>query len=200
MRCKNCGAQLEKGTNFCEVCGTRVEIATPQQIRVMANRFCPDCGAKADMDAKFCRECGAHLGPITRKPVIEDHQPKTISELPKHLTAAEKNSSLILTPAGGLIALICFFLPWLEMDCGFWKITASGLDLASRSGSYGSASLILMLMWLIPICAIVIVISYFMKSSNPNLKVKSLVMLASIIPTILISILITHLTQRVEQG
>jgi len=41
-----------------------------------------------------------------------------------------------------LIALICFFLPWIQVSCGASKDTLSGIDLA-RNGHGG--------LWLIPI-------------------------------------------------
>ncbi len=41
-----------------------------------------------------------------------------------------------------LIALICFFLPWIQVSCGASKDTLSGVDLA-RNGHGG--------LWLIPI-------------------------------------------------
>ena len=44
--------------------------------------------------------------------------------------------------SAALIALICFFLPWVQVSCGGAKDTLSGLDLA-RDGQT--------LLWLVPI-------------------------------------------------
>jgi hypothetical protein len=46
------------------------------------------------------------------------------------------------TTTAALIALICFFLPWIQVSCGATRDTASGVDLA-RDGSHG--------LWLIPV-------------------------------------------------
>ena len=47
-----------------------------------------------------------------------------------------------VTISMALIALICFFLPWIQVSCGGSKDTLSGVDLA-REGHGG--------LWLIPI-------------------------------------------------
>jgi hypothetical protein len=44
--------------------------------------------------------------------------------------------------SAALIALVCFFLPWIQVSCGGAKDTLSGLDLA-RDGQT--------LLWLVPI-------------------------------------------------
>ena len=52
-----------------------------------------------------------------------------------------------LTISMMLIALICFFLPWVQVSCGASKDTLSGIDLARG----GHAAL-----WLIPVLMIVL--------------------------------------------
>jgi uncharacterized membrane protein (UPF0136 family) len=46
------------------------------------------------------------------------------------------------TISAAIIALICFFLPWIQVSCGATRETASGIDLARD----GNAEL-----WLIPL-------------------------------------------------
>ena len=49
-------------------------------------------------------------------------------------TLQEPNSRFI-TPAGGVIALFCFFMPWVKISCmGNTISNASGFDLATKSG------------------------------------------------------------------
>ena len=52
----------------------------------------------------------------------------------------EKNTPFI-TPAGGILALLCFFLPWLKIDCSIkmWGeklnsqiVTVSGFEIATK--------------------------------------------------------------------
>jgi hypothetical protein len=52
------------------------------------------------------------------------------------------------TITAGLIVLICFFLPWIQLSCGATKETASGIDLA-RDGSSE--------LWLIPLLMLLVV-------------------------------------------
>ena len=47
----------------------------------------------------------------------------------------------------GLIALICFFLPWVQLSCGSSENRLSGVDLA-RDGHAG--------LWLIPLLMLVV--------------------------------------------
>lgn len=52
-----------------------------------------------------------------------------------------KKSLFMATPAGGILALICFFLPWIKIDCTeetFWGTTigevttATGFEIATK--------------------------------------------------------------------
>ena len=53
--CKNCGAELKKGANFCNICGAAVEHKKEN------NMQCPQCGAVLNGDEKFCMNCGAKI-------------------------------------------------------------------------------------------------------------------------------------------
>lgn len=50
--CMNCGHELPVAARFCEMCGTKVEIANK----------CSGCGYTFVNDAKFCPECGTKRG------------------------------------------------------------------------------------------------------------------------------------------
>jgi len=47
----------------------------------------------------------------------------------------------------GLIVLVCFFLPWIQVSCGGTKDTATGVDLA-RDSSHA--------LWLIPLLMLLV--------------------------------------------
>ncbi|MCU1266403.1 MAG: hypothetical protein JWM21_2721 [Acidobacteria bacterium] len=53
------------------------------------------------------------------------------------------------TVSFGIILLICFFLPWVQVSCGASHDTATGLDLA-RDGEGG--------LWLIPLLTVVLIL------------------------------------------
>ena len=48
-------------------------------------------------------------------------------------TLQDPNSRFI-TPAGGVIALFCFFMPWVKISCMGTTTHVSGFDLATKSG------------------------------------------------------------------
>ena len=50
ITCPGCGNVNEKGTKFCNKCGTKLMID------------CPKCGNKLPIGSKFCQECGEQIG------------------------------------------------------------------------------------------------------------------------------------------
>ncbi|MDL2238435.1 zinc ribbon domain-containing protein [Christensenellaceae bacterium OttesenSCG-928-K19] len=60
--CPSCGAVMEGGAKFCNVCGTK----RPDQQR------CVSCGNELAVGAGFCNRCGAKVAPIEEtKPEVE---------------------------------------------------------------------------------------------------------------------------------
>lgn len=61
-------------------------------------------------------------------------------------------SSLLawLSPAGAVIILVCFFLPWLEVSCNGKKIIGSGLYFAQKAAP----------LWLIPAFAVLVLLLF----------------------------------------
>ena len=47
--CKNCGADLRAGANFCNNCGTK------------QSSSCPQCGTPLRENSKFCDNCGEKI-------------------------------------------------------------------------------------------------------------------------------------------
>jgi hypothetical protein len=101
-------------------------------------KFCHNCGAPLDSDAAFCEVCGSH---VTRAAPLG--VPPSGSQV-----VPTKSSSLWLSPAGGALALLCFFLPWLEVSCGGMRQELSGVMLAKAEG----------VLYLIPLVAVGIVV------------------------------------------
>ena len=57
--CTKCNVALEDGIEYCQECGTKVEVE-PEIVREEV--FCPECGAKTTNELAFCSECGSPLG------------------------------------------------------------------------------------------------------------------------------------------
>lgn len=57
--CTKCNAVLEDGTEFCQECGTKVDIALET---AHEDVFCPECGVKTTTEFTFCPDCGKPLG------------------------------------------------------------------------------------------------------------------------------------------
>lgn len=55
-----------------------------------------------------------------------------------------------LSPAGAVIILVCFFLPWLEVSCSGKKIIGSGLTFAQKAAP----------LWLIPAFAVLVLLLF----------------------------------------
>ena len=70
-----------------------------------------------------------------------------------------KDQKVFITPAGALVALICFFLPWVKVSCMGVK-TMTGADIASQNG----------LFYLIPLAAVAILVAYFFFKKVNDLK------------------------------
>ena len=54
--CQNCGAELKRDANFCNVCGVKVQ-------RISENTLsrCLNCGSLIKLGEKFCSNCGTQI-------------------------------------------------------------------------------------------------------------------------------------------
>jgi len=71
-----------------------------------------------------------------------------------------------VTISMALIALICFFLPWIQVSCGGSKDTFSGVDLA-RDGHAG--------LWLIPVLMLGVLFVGLARASRDRREISVLV-------------------------
>lgn len=56
--CPQCGAEMARGQQFCEICGASLLVVEKEP---QARIFCTNCGKPIDADSKFCSECGARV-------------------------------------------------------------------------------------------------------------------------------------------
>jgi hypothetical protein len=75
-----------------------------------------------------------------------------------------------VTTSMSLIALICFFLPWVHLSCGTSENRLSGVDLA-RDGHSG--------LWLIPVLMLVVLSLGIVRTLKVRFEVSTLVGLVS---------------------
>jgi len=73
-----------------------------------------------------------------------------------------------VTISMALIALICFFMPWVQLSCGTSENRLSGVDLA-RDGHSG--------LWLIPLLMLVVVFFGTMRAWKDRREISALVSL-----------------------
>lgn len=91
---------------------------------------------------------------------------------------------IFISPAGALIAGICFFLPWLEVSCVNRKITGAGI---------GSIA------WGIPALCLIILLLFFYYYYNTNLKKsKPFIISGAITGIIIIGIIAFKFMQQID--
>ncbi len=90
------------------------------------------------------------------------------------ITQIQKGATLMdsrrVTISMALIALICFFLPWIQVSCGGSKDTLSGIDLA-RNGHGG--------LWLIPILMLGVLFVSLARASRDRREISGVVTLVA---------------------
>lgn len=99
--CKNCGAALDKTTQFCPDCGREVE-NTPKNLI----KYCHNCGEKIDLDENFCRNCGVRIQSpkVKKESFLEKNRTPIIIAATVFIIAVFCLIALLgVTPSGGQI-------------------------------------------------------------------------------------------------
>jgi len=122
--------------------------------------FCPKCGTENKDTATFCKECGAQLRQVPG-PVLSAGLPASLSGG----IARQRRRGWPISGIGALLALICFFLPWITVSCGGARVLeVSGQELAAGSTFYGEKVFGYPQLWvtlLVPlICLIIVGVAY----------------------------------------
>jgi RNA polymerase subunit RPABC4/transcription elongation factor Spt4 len=61
-KCHNCGAEITNTAQFCNVCGTKLEVPSEVPICNEVQTKCTNCGQIITGDSIFCSECGNKIG------------------------------------------------------------------------------------------------------------------------------------------
>jgi hypothetical protein len=69
----------------------------------------------------------------------------------------KENKKTFLTPAGAIIALICFFLPWVKVSCAGRVKNVSGAEVGG-------------IFWLVFVAALAIIVAFFYFRSKRQLE------------------------------
>ncbi len=151
MKCNKCGAELPDGSQFCNVCGNKID----------TNLKCVKCSADIPKDSQFCNICGTKVAASNgqSKDVPQNEPIKQVQQTPVTQNVAKpsifslRNIALAI---GGIIALfivvsvIAAFIS--GMDSGMQSIsnnaktvtiTGDNLDISytgSTSGYFGPTS------------------------------------------------------------
>lgn len=97
----------------------------------------------------------------------------------------KEDKKVLLTPAGAIIALICFFLPWVKVSCARTTKSFSGLEIGG-------------IFWLVLVSTLAIIVAFFYFRSQKQLeKARPVALLSSIVA--LAVIFIRYLSLAWEQ-
>ena len=98
--CRNCGAELLPGGEFCQKCGNKVaEPPIPSQGSGYAMKHCVNCGAQMDARAEICPKCGIRASSVPSPQTPPQQYP------PQGMPPAQKSA--------GLAAVLSFIIPGL---------------------------------------------------------------------------------------
>jgi len=93
----------------------------------------------------------------------------------------KEDKKVLLTPAGAILALICFFLPWVKVSCARTTKSFSGPEIGG-------------IFWLLLVSALAIIVAFFYFRSQKQLeKSRPVAILSSIVALAVIFIKYTSL-------
>ena len=95
MKCKKCNFENPDGANFCNKCGSKLELA------------CPQCSNVNPPDSKFCNKCGHNL--INSYTAAESskiaHQPARLSETPSLPEGERRHATIVFADLSGYTSM-----------------------------------------------------------------------------------------------
>ena len=105
MKCGKCGAEIPDDSQYCNVCGTKIDV----------NLKCDKCGVDIPKESQFCNACGTKidLSSIQRKDTSQNESIKPVQETPitKNVTKRSIFSVRnIVLVTGGIIGVIVILI------------------------------------------------------------------------------------------
>lgn len=92
--------------------------------------YCMKCGYENAAGQAYCIKCGAQLAVVPQASTEHSPQSNILG-----MSLGKKVSG-----SAALLALVCFFLPWVTVSCGAsWSLTGYDLATFSTSSYYGTS-------------------------------------------------------------
>ncbi len=167
--CRNCGKEVLPGAVACVSCGL-----PPSKGKV----FCNSCGSPTNPDAIVCIKCGVKLGTTS-----------SLASISMNTGTAQSNPS-IMTGAfwGSILVIVGFFMPWVKVFGSF-----NGANIAKFiADSGGDDSAYSILLYLLPVSAVIFLFSAFSGNVSPFAKG------VRYIPLILVIIAVISIASKTE--
>jgi double zinc ribbon protein len=161
--CPSCSATLDADANFCPSCCAPID--------KYATAMCSNCGKPNSSESRFCKHCAFNLAQSNKgtQPIAI---PKTIAPEREAGSEAPEDQRVFISPAGAAIAVICFFLPWVEVSCN----SLGGRELHSVSGADMGG-----ILWIVFVAAVAIIVAVLVyRTQNQIGKAQPIVILCSI--------------------
>lgn len=100
QKCIKCGTELPDGSQFCNVCGEKVN----------ANMTCPNCGIEIHNESQFCHMCGTKVETQSNQtkevPTPETITPVQQTPVVNNTPKSGKTRNVLFVGAAGLIGII----------------------------------------------------------------------------------------------
>lgn len=177
IHCPKCNGTIPAEAKFCKYCALdlnkwreevqaqpSMEMAQPSLNSLLQRQTEPNqvqpIASPSELDAH-----------TRKKRYIQPESPPPTIILPTQQTeTAPDNPTSFISPAGAAFAVICFFLPWLQVSqCGITK-TASGAELANFDTSF----------WLLPLMGIASITAYFVAKGQKQIwKARPFIIISS---------------------
>jgi double zinc ribbon protein len=161
--CSRCSATLDADAMFCPSCSAPTISET--------NLTCPKCGRQISAEMRFCKYCSADLAQSSAATQRMSTPPSMDGSKQTEVQSPE-DKRMFISPAGAAIAVICFFLPWVEVSCNSF----GGRQIQSVSGGDIGG-----LLWIVFVAAVAIIVAVLVyRAQNQIHKARPIVILCSI--------------------
>ena len=203
--CQKCGRNVVDAAKFCRYCGAGIQ-ASPAPggaataALASSGQICSHCGTALKPGARFCKHCGTQalgVSPVAPRQAVAaaserasaaSGQPLGARQASGSATDAREDKRAFFTPSGAILALICFFLPWVRLSCVGVERNYSGAD---EGG----------ILWLVFAAALVILAAfYYFRSMDRLYQAKPFVIIGAAIALLVILIKYISFTQGIDTG